>query len=268
MKKLVSRRPSPAMALAFVALVAALSGTAIALPGRNGVDSGDIRNGAVKSADIKNNNVRGKDIRNGGVGSADVKNDGLTGADISESSLSKVPSAAAADTATRATSAGATDGFQRFRKTASATEGADFDAARGAAPEVALATAGPFALYGKCFEDTAGDADETNDTVYAFTYIRTSEAGSLLDGETDGLDGDPFLDPSTDEVERELVDTNASDDTADYSGNGDAEISAVAPSGAQVTALLAVGALNGDVTGGPGAYGASDGCVFNGSVFG
>ena len=41
---LTSRRPTPAMAVAFVALLAALSGTAVALPGTNSVDSGDIKN--------------------------------------------------------------------------------------------------------------------------------------------------------------------------------------------------------------------------------
>ncbi len=44
MRDFLARRPSPAMAVAFVALLAALSGTAIALPGTNTVDSGDIKN--------------------------------------------------------------------------------------------------------------------------------------------------------------------------------------------------------------------------------
>ena len=43
---LQSHMPSPAMAVAFGALLAALSGTAVALPGTGTVDSGDIRKGA------------------------------------------------------------------------------------------------------------------------------------------------------------------------------------------------------------------------------
>jgi len=58
MKKLTPRRPSPAMALAFVALLAALSGTAIALPGTNSVQSNDIKRNAVTSPKIKKNAVR------------------------------------------------------------------------------------------------------------------------------------------------------------------------------------------------------------------
>jgi hypothetical protein len=54
----------------YIAVFIALGGTAVALPGRNTVDSGDIKNGE--------------------VGSADVENDGLTGEDIDEGSLTGV----------------------------------------------------------------------------------------------------------------------------------------------------------------------------------
>lgn len=81
------RRPSAGMSVAFVALIAALSGTAVALPGRSTVDSGDIRNGQVRSADLKNNDIRGRDIRTNTV----------KGSDIDESSLGKAPSAGNAD---------------------------------------------------------------------------------------------------------------------------------------------------------------------------
>ncbi len=102
---LASRKPSPAMAVAFVALLAALSGTAIALPGTNSVDSGDIKNNTVRGKDIRNGSVAGKDIKNGAVKSADVGDDSLSGADINESTLGKVPSAANADHATNADNA-------------------------------------------------------------------------------------------------------------------------------------------------------------------
>ena len=95
MRKFLASRPSPAMAVAFVALLAALSGTAIALPGKNTVDSGDIKNGQVK----------GKDIRGNAVTGAKVKADSLTGSDINESTLGQVPSANSANSATTAGSA-------------------------------------------------------------------------------------------------------------------------------------------------------------------
>ena len=112
MRKLLASRPSPAMAVAFVALLAALSGTAIALPGTNSVDSGDIVNGQVKAKDIGKNAVNGKKVKNGSLGSADVKNgsltgtdikdNSLTGSDINESTLGQVPSANTANSANSA----------------------------------------------------------------------------------------------------------------------------------------------------------------------
>jgi hypothetical protein len=115
MRSSFSRRPSPATAIAFVALLAALSGTAVALPGRNTVDSGDIRNGAVKRSDIAANATNGNKVANGSLTGADVRNDGLTGTDVNEGSLAQVPSASSADrantatTADRATTAGNAD---------------------------------------------------------------------------------------------------------------------------------------------------------------
>jgi hypothetical protein len=103
MREFLARRPSPAMAVAFVALLAALSGTAIALPGRNTVDSGDIINGQVKGKDIRNNAVTGKKVKNGAIKTLDVGDDTLTGADVNESTLGQVPSANAANTANLAT---------------------------------------------------------------------------------------------------------------------------------------------------------------------
>jgi hypothetical protein len=95
LKRFMERRPSPAMVVAFVALLAALSGTAVALPGKSTVDSGD----------LKNRNVKNADIATGANNSRTTRNDSLTGTDINESTLGKVPSAANADSATNATNA-------------------------------------------------------------------------------------------------------------------------------------------------------------------
>jgi len=65
-----------------VALVVALGGTAVALPGKNTVNSGDVKANAIKASDIAT----------GAVGGAEVK----------EATLSMVPSAKRADTAARA----------------------------------------------------------------------------------------------------------------------------------------------------------------------
>jgi hypothetical protein len=63
--------------LGVVAIFVALSGTAAALPGKNKVDSGDIKAGNVKLSDIGPNAVEG----------SKVVDDSLKGADVDESSL-------------------------------------------------------------------------------------------------------------------------------------------------------------------------------------
>lgn len=89
MRNLFARRPSPAMVVAFVALVAAVGGTATALPGTGTVDSGDLRKGAVKRADIAKNAVNGAKVANGSI----------TGSDVKESTLGKVGRAETANIA-------------------------------------------------------------------------------------------------------------------------------------------------------------------------
>lgn len=51
MRVLGTKRPAPGTVIAIVALIVALAGTAAALPGRNTVNSGDIKSGAVKRSD-------------------------------------------------------------------------------------------------------------------------------------------------------------------------------------------------------------------------
>jgi hypothetical protein len=101
----LKRLPSPGLTVAVVALIAALSGTAVALPGKNTVDSGDIKKGAVKTKKIAKNAVTRPKVRNGAINSAKVANDSLTGADINEGTLGRVPSADQANSANTANSA-------------------------------------------------------------------------------------------------------------------------------------------------------------------
>jgi hypothetical protein len=85
MGRFFTRRPSPAMVVGFIALVAALSGTAVALPGVNLIDSGDIKNGQVKGKDIGRSAVTGKKVKNGSLTGADVKDESLTPSDFNGS---------------------------------------------------------------------------------------------------------------------------------------------------------------------------------------
>jgi hypothetical protein len=214
MRRFVSRRPSPAMAIAFVALLAALSGTAIALPGANTVDGGDIRTGAVKSKDIengavetrdiKNNDVRSRDVRNSTLRGADVRNDSLTGADVDESRLGQVSSASSATTANtanrantaatanRAISAGSVDGRMPFRLML------------GAGQSRTIARNGAISLVAEC--NSAGGTDQ------ARIVAATSSDGAILQGYEDDAtgpgDGSDFLDSTTLADDREFVEVS------------------------------------------------------------
>lgn len=85
MKRLISRRPSPAMIVALLALVMATVGTGYAafkLP-KNSVGTKQLKRKSVSNAKLKKNAVTG----------AKVKNASLTGADINLAKLGTVPSA-------------------------------------------------------------------------------------------------------------------------------------------------------------------------------
>jgi hypothetical protein len=89
MRNLFGRRPSPSMVVAFVALLAAVGGSAVALPGKNTVDSRDIRKGAVKRSDIARNAVNGRKVAKSSI----------TGREVKEGTLGKVRRAESATVA-------------------------------------------------------------------------------------------------------------------------------------------------------------------------
>ena len=67
MSRMLRRRPSPSMVVAFIALCVALAGTATALPGRARVKKDDIARAAVRSAHIKSRAVQSKHIKSRAV---------------------------------------------------------------------------------------------------------------------------------------------------------------------------------------------------------
>jgi hypothetical protein len=75
------------MVVAMMALFVALSGSAVALQGRNKVDKNDIRKDAVRSKQVKNENLKGIDLKDGTVLGADVGDGSLTEADLAANSV-------------------------------------------------------------------------------------------------------------------------------------------------------------------------------------
>jgi hypothetical protein len=81
-------RPSPALVISMLALMISISGVAVALPGTNTVNSGDIVNGTIKSIDLKDDEaVASEDVIDGTLGSADVGPNQLTSADLALDSV-------------------------------------------------------------------------------------------------------------------------------------------------------------------------------------
>jgi len=157
--KWISRhRPSPALVVASLALFVSLSGVSYGVATgfidsrdikNNEVRSLDIRNNEIRTGDLRNNQVRGIDIRNSTVQGRDVGLNTLTGNDVAEDTLGKVPSAAAADTATSAGSAASVDSLKLIPRT-TMTEGQ---------PPVTLATHGPLTFTAACEPGAAGATD-------------------------------------------------------------------------------------------------------------
>lgn len=171
MFKVTPRRPSPAMIVAVVALIAALGGSAYAA---SKIGTKEIRRGAVTAAKIRAGAVTGGKIRAGAVGTQKIAPDAVTGEKVLEPSLGTVPraeianraeQAGTADQAATAQSAGTASEFQRYFTSGIVT------ASKG--ETVQLGTAGPFTVSGTC-EDLGGLARRSR------TVIKTSAPDSYL----------------------------------------------------------------------------------------
>src|SRR6476659_5549157 len=84
------RRHLRSNVVAYVALFAALSGTAIAAAPRNSVTSKSIKNGAVQKVDLGANAVDGSKVQDGSLSGDDVANNSLNGVDINGPTLTGV----------------------------------------------------------------------------------------------------------------------------------------------------------------------------------
>jgi hypothetical protein len=103
--------PSPAMAVALVALFMAMGGSAYAL--------------VVTSGSIKNNTIKSVDVRNGGLFGKDLRRDRVGGRAIKESTLGTVPSALIAHGSAHFAVVSAAGQQVRFRGTTSAARTAE-----------------------------------------------------------------------------------------------------------------------------------------------
>ena len=101
MHKRLNRLPSGAMLVAMVALVAALVGTASALPGRNSVDRNDLRRSVVKTKNIKPSAVTALKIRPGAVTTGRLRNAAVSSAKLADGAVTTAKLANGAVTTTQ-----------------------------------------------------------------------------------------------------------------------------------------------------------------------
>jgi hypothetical protein len=266
---LQGRRPSASLVISFIALAVAISGTAVALPGKNKVETNDIEKNAVTAKKIKKKAVTTKKIKNanvtrpklatnsvdatkivdGTITGGEIANETITGANVQNNSLSD-------------TKISDYELVGNSYILVTATEGGSEAGAQGAAPEVELFTKGQARIYAKCFRDTS-----TN-TTFAEVYAQTSADGAVMEGTDDHPGGNAaadFLNTSTLEEDRELADEEATGNDADYD---EAEWALAFPDGTGLTGQDVVGAKNGNLAGGNGLYGEGNVCLFQGSILG
>jgi hypothetical protein len=243
--------PSPALGVALLALVLAMSGAAVALPGKAGVKKDDIAKGAVTAKAIAKNAVQSKNIKSNAVTGAKVKNGTLTGSDVKDESLS---SKKVSDYAVLSSSQG---NFVRL----TATDAVDEATARAAAPATVLFKKGVITLYGKCFRDT------TANVLRAEIFAASSVNGSLLDGSDDQSGGAiaDFLNPSTPETDRQVDTITASAATAELD---ESEFVIFGADGTHLLGSTMLGVKNGALAGGDGAYGPGNACLFGAAISG
>jgi hypothetical protein len=224
MRRFFARRPKPAMVVAFIALLAALSGTAVALPGRNTVDSGDIKKGAVKNRNIgrgavtnskvRNGTLTGAKLRNGTITGLKVGADTLTGANINEGTLGQVPSANTANTANSANSANTAN----TANTANAVAGrTPFLVKLSAGQTQTIATHGAVSIEVACVQGVGIDIVRI--------LGATSQNGAAMGGNGNfsysGAPGDT-LDTTTPANQRTILESSATDGTTFVDYNIDA----------------------------------------------
>ena len=81
------RRPSPSMVVAMLALFVAIGGTAAGLPGRNSVDSGDVKDENLRSKDLRADSVGNDEILNSAVRQDEIALGAVNGLHIADGTL-------------------------------------------------------------------------------------------------------------------------------------------------------------------------------------
>jgi len=195
-------RPSPALIIAIVALVAALGGTAVAA---NRINGNQLLPQSVGGGKLRQ--FTGGLLKKQTVGAGKIKKDTLGGFQIDEKRLAPVPAA---------------EGL---------VDEARYDVKLGFGQSQDLATVGPLTLTAQCTQNTTDTKGQANRDV-ARVLVSTTEANSVFRGSAGAKSGNGggFLEPATAEGERIAIEYSVPTGSSDYLSGGD--VTAYAPSGA------------------------------------
>ncbi|HEX2127845.1 MAG TPA: hypothetical protein VHF58_01360 [Solirubrobacterales bacterium] len=271
MSRLSKVRPSPALVVALAALVTAMSGAAIALPGKNSVTKNDIRKNAVRSKAIATGAVKSKDVARGAIGSKQIKGKSIRGNRLKDKAIKAKQIADDAISSQQVVADGLNSsdiadyevvGPVRVAATDHATE----EAGRADSPLVPLFTKGQLAIEAKCFSDADTGA------LRGEIYIRTSADRAIVTSHGAVLPGgnpEDFLNVDTPLAERRIHQENIGSDTADYqTAAPDSTFAATSADGKQLLGHTSIALKHGTLPGGDGPYGAGNVCLFGLQVSG
>ncbi len=270
MKWFKTLRPTPAMIVAMVALVAAMSGAAIALPGKGTVSTNDIKKAAITKKLIAKGAVGSQQIIGKSIKGNRIKDKGVKAKQIADATITEKQIADATITGAKVADDGLSDknisdyeviGDGSFVKL-TATEAASLAGALAAAPETVLFTKGQLTLYAKCYRDTT--TGETEGGIYA----RTTTDGAILQGAGGNLPNNDatLLDTGTAEADR-AVDLQLVSN-ADSGTVGEAESALIGADGTDLQILSHIAVKQGSFAGGNGAFGDGNVCLFGGQISG
>jgi hypothetical protein len=264
MRRIKQTKPSAALIVAVVALVAALGGGAVAgvaVTSLNKKDKKQVTKIAKKQGKKQAKKQAKKQIgKQFPVESSQIADGAVGGPQIASNSIedSKLTDL---------------DLFGDSFVPAPVSDQTDKEARPGqvAAPKVPLFSKGQLSVYGKCFEIQAAE-------IYATVSVETGAAGAILtandtvDPEPSApggpdpkntfdpwLDGDPdFLDPDTDEIDRTVGRASEGAGSLQTSDLTRASFTAMSPDGTAINGLMSMAVGTG------GIFGSGTGCLFSG----
>lgn len=268
--KAITKRLTYANVMSSIAVFLVLGGAtafAAAQLGKNSVGTKQLKKNAVTTAKIKKNAVTTAKIKKSAVNAAKIKPDAVTTAKIAANAVTTEQvkdgaiTGAKVNTATLGTvpSAANLAGFDRTGIVRlNATAGATKEAALAAAPETPLYSAGPLTLYAKCTLVTG--------TLAGWIFVKTSVDGVIFDSDYDEAYGEPYLNTTTPEAEREVLENNIGADSASIYGVHTPGFQAMAPDGTSAFGWNIIAVKQGTISGGDGIYGPGNVCLFSGEL--